>query len=323
MTIEPKDNRNTKQTMEQTEKKSQTHPMELKIITGMSGAGKTQVVQVLEDLGYYCVDNLPPNLFIKFAELANQSQIDLGKVALVADVRGGKFFLDLITVLEDLKVQGISYEIVFLEASDEVLVRRFKETRRKHPLSYTGSVLAGIQEERKRLQTIRGMADIIIDTSNLKVQTLKEQLLQMFQDGSEIKLNVSVFSFGFKYGLPIDADLVMDVRFLPNPYYIESLKHQTGQDPAVRDYVLQKPVTQNFLSKYSSLLLDILPKYIEEGKKHLAIAIGCTGGQHRSVAIANALGEALQTAVNSGQPELQGIAVKTGHRDIELANHKI
>lgn len=291
---------------------------DLKIVTGMSGAGKTQVIQILEDLGFYCVDNLPPNLFVKFAELAEQSNSEINKIALVADVRGGKFFLDLINVLEDMKAYGHNFEIIYLEASDEVLVRRFKETRRKHPLSHTGSVLSGIREERKRLQTIRGMADIIIDTSDLKASALKERIVELVEgDERQIRMSVSIYSFGFKYGLPIDADLVMDVRFLPNPYYIEEMRTLTGLNPAVRDYVLNKDVTQNFLRKYSDLLIDILPKYIEEGKKHLAIGIGCTGGQHRSVAIADELGRILAAAQKSGSHNLQGIEIKTEHRDVE------
>ena len=295
---------------------------DLKIVTGMSGAGKTQVMQILEDLGFYCVDNLPPNLFVKFVELAEQSNSGLQKVALVADVRGGKFFLDLINVLEDMKAADVDFEIIYLEASDDVLVRRFKETRRKHPLSHTGSVLSGIQEERKRLQTIRGMADIIIDTSDLKASVLKERIVELVVgESSQIKMSVVVYSFGFKYGMPIDADLIMDVRFLPNPYYIEEMRILTGLDAPVRDYVLEKEVTKNFLAKYSDLLIDILPKYIEEGKKHLAIGIGCTGGQHRSVAIANALGIILQNA-KATNPGLASIEIRTDHRDVEKSRMK-
>ena len=297
--------------------------LELKIVTGMSGAGKTQVIQILEDLGFYCVDNLPPNLFVKFAELAEQSNSGLNKVALVADVRGGGFFLDLINVLEDMKANGTEFEVIFLEAADDVLVRRFKETRRKHPLSHTGSVLSGIQEERKCLQTIRGMADIIIDTSDLKASALKEKIMELVEGvGSQVKMSVSITSFGFKYGMPIDADLVMDVRFLPNPYYIEEMRVMTGLNEPVRDYVLNKEVTQNFLKKYSDLLIDILPKYLAEGKKHLVIGIGCTGGQHRSVAIADALGRILQFAQQDEALGLGGIEVRTEHRDVQKSRIK-
>lgn len=299
-------------------KKTANRRVDLKIITGMSGAGKTQVVQILEDLGFYCVDNLPPNLFGKFVELAEQSNSGLEKVALVADVRGGRFFLDLINQLEDMKAAGIDFEIIYLEAGDDVLVRRFKETRRKHPLSHTGSVLSGIQEERKRLQTIRGMADILIDTSDLKASALKERIVELVEgDARQIRMSVTIYSFGFKYGTPIDADLLMDVRFLPNPYYIEAMRTLTGLQPSVRDYVLKNEVTENFLNKFCDLLMDILPRYIDEGKKHLAIGIGCTGGQHRSVAIAEELQRRFTEAQQQGTRDLEGIEFTVEHRDVE------
>lgn len=290
--------------------------MSFKIITGMSGAGKSNMVQVLEDLNYYCVDNLPPNLFVKFSELVSQSQSDFENVALVADVRGGKFFSDLHDVLEDLKAQGVAFEIIFLEASDEVLVRRYKETRRRHPLSYAGSVLDGIQEERKRLQIIRNMADVIIDTSKMKVQEFKVEVASHLDENYVNLLNVSVMSFGFKHGLPIDADLVVDVRFLPNPFYIPELKTETGLSQAVQEYVYNQDVTKNFVSKYSQLILDILPEYKKEGKKHLVIAIGCTGGQHRSVAIAEKLYEIINDA-KVENTKLENINVKVAHRDMK------
>lgn len=284
--------------------------MELKIVTGMSGAGKTNFVQVLEDMGYYCVDNLPPNLFIKFVELIFQAQSDYDKVALVADVRGGKFFQDLALVLQELKNKGVKYEIIFLEASDEILVRRYKETRRRHPLAYRGGLLEGIQEERLRLQGIRGQADLIIDSSELKVQDFKEQAAALLQGAADGRLQVSLLSFGFKYGLPIDVDLVMDVRFLPNPFYLPELKPLSGQDAPVRDFVLERPVTQSFLLKYTDLLLELLPQYVAEGKQHLGIAIGCTGGRHRSVAIAEELGRRLLAAHS------QGVNIRVQHRDL-------
>lgn len=287
--------------------------MELKIITGMSGAGKTNMVQVLEDMGYYCVDNLPPNLFLKFVELVVQVQSGdsrAARAALVADVRGGRFFLDVYDVLRDLKNKGISYEIIFLEASDESLVRRFKETRRRHPLAADGGVLQGIQEERKRLQRIRGMADVIIDTSNLRVQDFKQQVAEMLQADDGTKMLVNVTSFGFKYGMPIDADLVMDVRFLPNPFYVPELKSKSGLNPAVRDFVLEHEESQSFLQKYCDLLLELLPQYVREGKSHLSLAIGCTGGQHRSVAVAEEIGRRLREAV----PEAH---IRVMHRDMK------
>ncbi len=283
--------------------------MELKIVTGMSGAGKTNLVQVLEDMGYYCVDNLPPNLFLKFVELILQVQADFSRVALVADVRGGKFFQDVYGVLQELKNKGIDYEIIFLEASDEALVRRFKETRRRHPLAKSGSVLEGIREERKRLQRIRGAADIIIDTSGMRVQDFKQQVADMLGEGDDDRLLVNVTSFGFKYGLPIDVDLVMDVRFLPNPFYVAELKHQTGLDAPVRDYVIERAATQSFLAKYCAMLAEIMPQYLAEGKHHLSLAVGCTGGQHRSVAVAEEIGRRLSAAVPCAK-------VRVGHRDL-------
>ena len=290
--------------------------MDIKIITGMSGAGKTQVIQVLEDLGYYCVDNLPPNLFVKFAELAGQAQFQLGKVALVADIRGGKFFLDLYDSLAQLKSKGIPYEIIFLEANDDVLVRRFKETRRRHPL-YSGSILDAIREERRRLQSLRGMADIVIDTSSMRVRQLKEKMLMIFRGGTDSDLNVSVVSFGYKYGLPIDADIVIDVRFLPNPFYIEELKYHRGEEKAVKNYVLEQPQTESFLQNFSNLLTDLCPMYVKEGKKHLAVAVGCTGGQHRSVAIADELVKRLMQKSRE-----RGYTISSIHRDIDKANLK-
>ena len=284
--------------------------MELKIVTGMSGAGKTNLVQVLEDMGYYCVDNLPPNLFGKFVDLILQVQDDGARVALVADVRGGKFFADVYDVLQDLRNMGINYEIIFLEASDEILVRRYKETRRRHPLTKSGSVLEGIQEERKRLQRIRGEADVIIDTSNLKVQDFKQRVADLLQGGADERLLVNVTSFGFKYGLPIDVDLVMDVRFLPNPFYVADLKPQTGLDEAVRDYVLQRPESESFLQKYTDLLLELLPQYVQQGKHHLALAVGCTGGQHRSVAVAEEIGRRLTEAET-------GAVIRVNHRELQ------
>lgn len=286
--------------------------MDLKIVTGMSGAGKTNFVQVLEDMGYYCVDNLPPNLFLKFVELILQVQGDYDKVALVADVRGGKFFPELYNVLQELKNKGIKYEIIFLEASDDILVRRFKETRRRHPLAYKRGLLEGIQEERQRLQRIRGLADVIMDSSGLKVQDFKEHAAALLAAGAEEeRLQVRVLSFGFKYGLPIDLDLVMDVRFLPNPFYLPELKPLSGQDVPVRDFVLERPVSQSFLQKYTELLQELLPQYLAEGKQYLAIGIGCTGGRHRSVAIAEELGSRLAVW---GQN--QGISVRVAHRDL-------
>lgn len=284
--------------------------MELKIVTGMSGAGKTNMVQLLEDMGYYCADNLPPNLFAKFVELLNQAQPEYPRVALVADVRGGKFFSGVYDVLQELKNKGITYEIIFLEASDEALVRRFKETRRRHPMAKNGSVLDGIREERRRLQRLRGMADIVIDTSNLRVQDFKAKAGALLSGGEHNRMLFSITSFGYKYGLPIDVDLVLDARFLPNPFYVADLKPLSGLDEPIKSFVLDREATQSFLSKYCDILAELLPQYLAQGKHHLSLAVGCTGGRHRSVAIAEEIARRMQQL---------GVAatLRVAHRDID------
>ncbi len=264
------------------------------IITGLSGAGKTLAVWSLEDLGYFCVDNLPPALIPKFAELCQQAEGRINKVALVIDIRGRRFFDDLFQALEELKKQGYPYEILFLEASTEVLVKRFKETRRRHPLSSQGRLLEDILIERERLEEVRGIANKIIDTSELSPSQLKNQIIELYGPGNEkVRLHITVMSFGYKYGIPLDSDLLIDVRFLPNPYYQKDLQLKTGCDPEVQEYVFKSPLATEFLNKYNDLLHFLLPHYVSEGKTHLVIAVGCTGGKHRSVAIANRLGEAL------------------------------
>ncbi|MFZ7101305.1 MAG: RNase adapter RapZ [Peptococcaceae bacterium] len=279
------------------------------IITGLSGAGKTQAVRSLEDLGYFCVDNLPPLLIPKFAELCTQSKGKVNKVALVIDIRGGQFFDDLFAALEDLKTMGINYEILFLEASNEILINRFKETRRRHPLNPDGGIIEGINLERERLQELRGRANKIIDTTELKPGQLKEEIQSLWgNSGKNQLLSITVMSFGYKYGIPLDTDLLIDVRFLPNPYYIPELKELTGSDQEVRDYVFKSPISNTFINKYYDLLSFLIPNYISEGKTHLAIAIGCTGGRHRSVALADFLAQLLQ------KDEYQ-VTVK--HRDID------
>lgn len=284
--------------------------MELKIVTGMSGAGKTNMVQVLEDMGYYCVDNLPPNLFSKFVELVGQAQPEYERVALVADVRGGKFFADVYDVLQDLKNKGVGFEIIFLEASDEVLVRRFKETRRRHPMAKNGSVLDGIREERRRLQRLRGMADIVIDTSNLKVRDFKAQAGALLSGEESSRMLFSITSFGYKYGLPIDVDWVLDARFLPNPFYVAELKPLSGLEQPIKDFVLNRAETESFLDKYCNILAMLLPQYLAQGKHHLSLAVGCTGGRHRSVAIAEEIARRMQ-AVNVAAN------LRVAHRDID------
>ncbi|MHB8170237.1 MAG: RNase adapter RapZ [Thermincolia bacterium] len=281
------------------------------IVTGLSGAGKTQAIWCLEDLGYFCVDNLPPTLIPKFAELCAQSGGKVNKVALVIDIRGGEFFDGLFETLSTLRDDGIRHEILFLEASDETLVRRFKETRRRHPLSPQGRVLDGILEERQRLEDLRGKANKVIDTTEMSNQQLKQEITTMFGDNVDVlNLRVTVMSFGFKYGIPLDSDLVIDVRFLPNPFYIEELRLFTGNDQQVQDYVFGSPVTKTFIRKFYSLVKFLVPHYIHEGKTNLVIAIGCTGGQHRSVTLANKLGNLLE------EHDHEGYSVQVKHRDI-------
>ncbi|WP_338824655.1 Nucleotide-binding protein YvcJ [Moorella humiferrea] len=268
----------------------------LVIVTGLSGAGKTQAARCLEDLGFFCVDNLPPSLIPGLVDLLRQPAKNgkgIDKVALVMDIRGGQFFDDLEEALVYLDSRGIPYEILFLEAADEVLVRRYKETRRRHPLSSGGQILEGIIAERRRLEELRGRATKIIDTSELTPRQLKEQVAELFGD-SRRQLKISIISFGYKYGIPLDADLVMDVRFLPNPYYNPALRPFTGHDRCVADFVMASPEAQEFIAKFAALLRFLIPQYQLEGKSHLVIAIGCTGGQHRSVTLANKLGEILR-----------------------------
>ncbi|MGI6492345.1 MAG: RNase adapter RapZ [Peptococcaceae bacterium] len=279
------------------------------IVTGLSGAGKTQAMRILEDLGFFCVDNLPPTLIPKFAELCAQAASQINKIALAVDIRGGEFFDTLFEVLADIDKQGIGYEILYLEASDETLVRRYKETRRRHPLSSHGEVLEVIREERNRLRELRGRANKIIDTSNMKVQQLKEEIVSVFADTADTsRLHIMVISFGFKFGIPLDADLVIDVRFLPNPHYEPDLRPLTGNDKEVRDFVFSSQVTTEFMDKYADLLEFLLPYYIKEGKTTLMVAIGCTGGKHRSVALANRLGDLLNE---------QELRVTVRHRDLK------
>lgn len=280
----------------------------LVIITGMSGAGKTIAVQCLEDLGYFCVDNLPPVLIPKFAELIEQSRGSIEKVALVIDLRGREFFRalnDALAALQDNPT--IHYEILFLDATDSVLVQRYKESRRRHPLAKGGLPLEGIQQERVLLEELKGMATQVIDTSNIKPAQLKAVLTSRFSQIERNKIHVNIISFGFKYGIPIDADLIFDVRFLPNPHYIDHLRPKTGLDQEVYDYVMKWNETQAFLNKLLDLLQFLLPQYKKEGKSQLVIGIGCTGGKHRSVAIA----EYLCKMISSGENE----AAQVSHRD--------
>ncbi|MFY4774955.1 RNase adapter RapZ [Metabacillus sp. RGM 3146] len=257
------------------------------IITGMSGAGKTVAIQSFEDLGFFCVDNLPPTLLPKFLELMKESGSKMNKVALVMDLRGREFFDSLFQALDDIsETSWITPQILFLDAKDSTLVTRYKETRRSHPLASTGLPLEGIRIERELLEELKGRAQLIFDTSDLKPRELREKILNQFASSSEQTFTVNVMSFGFKYGIPIDADLVFDVRFLPNPHYIEHMRLKTGLEEEVSSYVLKWNETSKFLEKVLDLLSFMLPYYKREGKSQLVIAIGCTGGQHRSVTLA-------------------------------------
>jgi UPF0042 nucleotide-binding protein len=280
--------------------------MEFLIITGLSGAGKSLTTHTLEDLGFFCVDNLPPALIPKFAEIIKESQGRIRRVALVIDIRGGEFFDALGNALSGLDAIGIRFQIVFLDASDEILVRRYEETRRKHPLG--ASILDGIRAERRRLQPLKERAHKIIDTSTLAAKELREELADAFlrTDGRRA-LTVNVTTFGYKYGIPLDADLVFDVRFLPNPYYVESLRALPGNSPEVREFVLRSEQTGEFQRRLHDMLSYLLPQFTAEGKTHLTVAIGCTGGKHRSVVIGEDLARVLRET---------GYTVRVKHRDV-------
>lgn len=284
--------------------------MRVVIVSGLSGSGKTHAIRSFEDLGYFCVDNLPPTLIPKFAEACRQADGKIDKIALLIDIRGEMFFDDVFESLNYLKNKGYKYEILFLEASDEVLVKRYKETRRKHPLAQQGRVLKGIELERVKLHELKGRADKIIDTTNLSTRQLKEKIEEIYKEENQVEaqLSLTVVSFGFKYGIPVDADLVVDVRFLPNPFYIPELKAFSGKDKDVRDYVFSFEETNIFVDKYYDLLDFLIPFYLKEGKRQLIIAIGCTGGRHRSVAIANEIFKRLK---------LKNTYIDIEHRDIE------
>lgn len=269
--------------------------MEFVIVTGLSGAGRSQTVKVLEDIGFYSIDNLPPSLLPQFSDLIIQSNNNIKKVAFVIDIRGGEFLDDLFFNLEEIKKRGHTYKIIFLDAADEIIIKRYKEQRRPHPLCEGGRVINGIEKERIKLSYIKSRADHIIDTSNYTLSMLKEIIKDIVIGlGPEQKINISVLSFGFKHGTPLDADLVFDVRFLPNPYYIENLKPLTGNDKEIRDYVMQWEESKEFKKKLIDMIEFLIPQYEKEGKVQLVIAIGCTGGKHRSVTIANELYEYLK-----------------------------
>ena len=282
--------------------------MRFVVVTGMSGGGKSTVLKMLEDLGFYCVDNLPLLLIEKFVELIITPGSEITKVALGLDVRADQPFNDVQKVLEKLKANGYSFDILFMDASDKVLIKRYKETRRMHPLSPDGRIEDGVDRERKILEDMRSKADYVIDSSNLLTRELKEELDRIFVQNEEYNsLMVSILSFGFKNGIPADADLVFDVRFLPNPFYIDELKHNTGNDKEVQDYVMGFPEALDFLDKLVDMLNFLIPNYIKEGKYQLVVGIGCTGGRHRSVTLANELYKRMKDRGNYG--------LKLYHRD--------
>lgn len=273
---------------------NESKKLQIVFITGMSGAGKTVAVHSLEDMGYYCIDNLPPILLPKFIDLLEHSS-DMRKVAFVIDLRGGEFFTTFIETLEGLKEnQEIRYQIIFLDASDHTLVKRYKETRRRHPLSPQGTPLDGIKKERQLLEKIKGNAHHIIDTSNLIPVQLKEQLIQWLSTSEQLRMSITFMTFGYKHGVPIDADLLFDVRFLSNPHYVEELRPKHGKDTDVSDYVMQFEETHQFLEKIEDLLTFLIPQYRKEGKTQLVIGIGCTGGRHRSVCLGEYLCKTFQ-----------------------------
>ncbi len=288
--------------------------MKYVILTGMSGAGKSSVLKFFEDIGYFCVDNLPPSLIPKFIELCDKPGTEIEKVAIGIDIRGGKLFDDFFTYLSEMKNENHSFEILFLDCSDEVLLKRYKETRRRHPLAKGERLITGIVRERELLSDIRRKSDYIIDTSHILSRQLKQKINDIFIENKEFNsLMINILSFGFKYGTPSDADLVFDVRFLPNPFYIEELKHLTGNDMSVHDYVMKYEESNIFLEKLLDMINFLIPNYIKEGKNQLVIAIGCTGGKHRSVTLANELYNELN--------KLEYSTIIT-HRDIDKDSKK-
>lgn len=281
----------------------------LVVITGLSGAGRSEAMRVFEDLGYFCVDNLPPNLISKFAELLQKSP-EVQGAALVMDIRGGVFFSQLQGSLNELAASKLSYQILYLEADEETLIRRYKMSRRRHPLEAQGRLVEALRKERNALRELRGSADVIIDTSGLSVLQLRQRISDLFRlDGMQSLFQVRLVSFGFKHGLPKDADLVFDVRYLPNPYYVEELRGKTGNDQEVEQYVMRFPQAQETLEKLGNLLVFLIPQFQQEGKPQVTIGIGCTGGQHRSVVFANRIQDLLTA---SGHQTL------VEHRDLNL-----
>lgn len=281
------------------------------IITGMSGAGKTQVMRALEDLNYFCVDNLPPAFIPKFAELCAQTSGKVSRIALVVDIRGGKFFDEMLGILDELQNNDIKYDLLYLDATNKTIINRYKETRRRHPLAsnVANSLSELVDKERVIVEKVRCKATHIIDTTEMSTSALREKIIVLYGDDTEYsRMNVVIQSFGFKYGMPVDADMLFDVRFLPNPFYIQELKEKTGNDLEVADYIWNHQVTKQFMKKLDDLVLFLLPQYVREGKSQLTIAVGCTGGHHRSVFVANRLADLIKE---------EGYIVRVTHRDIE------
>ncbi|MCC3869106.1 RNase adapter RapZ [Terrisporobacter mayombei] len=284
--------------------------MKFIIVTGLSGSGKSEAMRSLEDMGFYCVDNLPPTLIPKFAELCYQSNSTIDKVALGIDVRGRKFFEALHESLNTLRKDKYPFEVLYLDCADDILLKRYKMTRRNHPLAINRQIPEGIKMERTILEPLKEIADCIIDTSNMKPKDLKEEISKIYANGEvNNNLTISVVSFGFKHGIPSDSDLVFDVRFLPNPYYVDELRSKTGEEQDVRDYVMNSDISNQFYEKLLDMINFLVPQYIEEGKHHLVISIGCTGGRHRSVTISNLISDELMK---------QGYRVVKKHRDFML-----
>lgn len=288
--------------------------MKFVIVTGVSGGGKSTVLKMMEDAGYYCVDNLPVSLIEKFAELISTPNSEITKVVLGLDVRSDQYFENATNELKKLREKGYQFEILFVDADDEILIKRYKETRRVHPLAAEGRVEDGVRKERLVMEEIRRNADYVIDTTNLLTRDLKKELDRIFVQNEEYNnLIVTVMSFGFRNGIPKDADLVFDVRFLPNPYYVDELKHKTGNEKEVQDYVMTGGEGEIFLNKLEDMLQFLIPKYVKEGKYRLVVAIGCTGGHHRSVTIANKLFERMQDRGDYG--------MNLYHRDVADKKH--
>lgn len=282
--------------------------MQYTVVTGMSGSGKTQVIRFLEDMGYFCIDNMPPILIPKFSEMLTSVNGKFNNVAFVIDTRVGDMINELLEQVEDLKKKGYDCRLLYIDADDATLIKRYKETRRLHPIDNTNGLLASIQQERKMLEKLYNAADYVIDTSRINSQGLLQKLKEIYvsKDQKQV-LEINVMAFGFKYGMPLDADLVFDARCFPNPFYIEELKHKTGNDKEVQDYVMSFPTSVTFMEKLEDMMAFMIPLYIEEGKISLSIAIGCTGGKHRSVTMTNKLADFLKS---------KGYSVNVSYRDL-------